>query len=169
MFYSSYYDSPLGPIMLAADGDALIGLWFEGQKYFAASMHGEIVKKDLPVFTATKRWLDAYFSGKAPAITELPLAPIGGEFRQAVWAALCEIPYGTVCTYGDIAQKVAVRLNKSGMLSRAVGVAVGHNPISLIIPCHRVIGAGGKLTGYAGGIDKKLALLKLEGIDLSGK
>ena len=165
MFYSSCYKSPLGSIMLAANGDSLVGLWFENQKYFAAAMPDEIEEKEVAVLTAAKRWLDDYFDGRNPAITALPLAPAGSEFRHTVWKLLCEIPYGTVCSYGDIAGKIRAKSGSSGALSRAVGGAVGHNPISLIIPCHRVIGANGTLTGYAGGVDKKLELLKLEGVD----
>lgn len=124
-------------------------------------------KDDLPVFDAAKGWLDRYFAGKQPAISELPLRPIGGEFRQHVWRLLCEIPYGEVTTYGEIAQKVAVKMNKTTMSSQAVGGAVGHNPISIVIPCHRVVGTNGSLTGYAGGIGTKVKLLELEGADMS--
>ena len=122
----------------------------------------------LPVFGLAKKWLDAYFAGEKPAISELPLAPNGGEFRQAVWDILCEIPYGQCTTYGAIAQKMAARMGKKTMSSQAVGGAVGHNPISIIIPCHRVVGANGSLTGYAGGIDKKIKLLQHEGADMFG-
>jgi methylated-DNA-[protein]-cysteine S-methyltransferase len=120
-------------------------------------------KNEMPVFTATKKWLDRYFSCEKPAISELPLAPIGGMFRQEVWAILCEIPYGEVITYKDISKK----MKRENMSSQAVGGAVGHNPISIIIPCHRVVGANGNLTGYAGGISKKIKLLELEGVDIS--
>ncbi len=169
MFYSTGYTSPLGAITLASDGENLVGLWMDGQKYFAATLKGPVTEKaDLPVFAAVKKWLDAYFAGKKPAIAALPLAPIGGEFRKAVWNILCEIPYGQCATYGEIAKKAAVRLGRKSMSSQAVGGAVGHNPISIIIPCHRVVGAGGSLTGYAGGIGKKVKLLELEGVDMSG-
>jgi methylated-DNA-[protein]-cysteine S-methyltransferase len=126
-----------------------------------------IAKNDMPVFTAAKRWLDRYFAGKKPAISALPLAPPGGAFRQGVWGILCEIPYGEVITYGGIAQKMAAKMNKERMSSQAVGGAVGHNPLSLIIPCHRVVGSNGSLTGYAGGIRTKVKLLEMEGVDLS--
>ncbi len=169
MLYSTGYASPLGAITLASDGANLIGLWFDGQKYFAATVKGDIMEKpDLPVFGKARKWLDAYFSGKNPASSGLSLAPAGGEFRKTVWDILCEIPYGQCATYGEIAKKAAARLGKGNMSSQAVGGAVGHNPISIIIPCHRVVGAGGNLTGYAGGIGKKIALLELEGVDASG-
>lgn len=168
MYYSTHYTSPLGLIMLASDGDSLVGLWIEGQKYFGDTVDEDMTEKDgLPVFTATKNWLDKYFAGQKPAISDLPLAPIGGAFRKAVWDILCEIPYGEYITYGDIAKVVAVRMGKVSMSSQAVGGAVGHNPISIIIPCHRVVGANGSLTGYAGGISKKIKLLEHEGVDMS--
>ncbi len=122
---------------------------------------------NLPILTATKNWLDKYFAGQRPAISDLPLAPNGGAFRTAVWNILCEIPYGEVITYGDIAKKMAVKMNKASMSSQAVGGAVGHNPISIIIPCHRVVGSNGSLTGYSGGIGKKIKLLEHEGVDMS--
>ncbi len=168
MIYSTKYLSPIGNIMLASDGDNLIGLWLEGQKYFARTVTDEITEKnDLPVFILTCSWLDKYFSGQKPTISDLPLAPRGGDFRKDVWDILCAIPYGEVITYGEIAKMIATRLNKASMSSQAVGGAVGHNPISIIIPCHRVVGANGSLTGYAGGIDKKITLLEHEGIDMS--
>ncbi len=168
MYHSTTYASPIGGITLACDGDNLVGLWNEGQKYHGGAIREEMTEKhDMPVFAAAKTWLDRYFAGERPAIAELPLAPIGGEFRQAVWNLLCAIPYGEVATYGDIAKKLAARMGKSSMSSQAVGGAVAHNPISIIIPCHRVVGTGGSLTGYAGGIDKKIKLLQLEGADLA--
>ena len=168
MFYSTYYPSPLGLLLLASDGDNLVGLWIEGQKYYGGSVDKAMTAKDdLKVFIAAKKWLDNYFAGQKPAISDLPLAPAGGEFRKAVWNILCEIPYGECITYGDIAKKIAVRMNKTKMSGQAVGGAVGHNPISIIIPCHRVVGANGSLTGYAGGIGKKIKLLEHEGVDMS--
>lgn len=168
MFYSTHYSSPVGSLLLASDGDNLVGLWIEGQKYYGGTVDKAIMAKDdLPVFSAAKYWLDKYFSGQKPAISALPLAPIGGEFRKAVWDILCEIPYGECMTYGDIAKIMAIRMNKTRMSSQAVGGAVGHNPISIIIPCHRVVGANGSLTGYAGGIGKKIMLLEHEGVDMS--
>lgn len=168
MAYSMKYPSPLGPIMMASDGNNIIGLWIEGQKYFTGTVKEEIAEnEDLSVFAEARKWLDQYFARKNPAISALPLAPRGGEFRKAVWDILCEIPYGGFTTYGEIAKKMAARLGKATMSSQAVGGAVGHNPISIIIPCHRVVGANGSLTGYAGGIDKKIRLLELEGVNLS--
>ena len=168
MFYSAHYSSPLGLIMLASNGESLVGLWIEGQKYFGDTvMEGMIEKPDLPVFTATKNWLDKYFAGQKPTISDLSLAPNGSAFRKAVWEILCDIPYGECITYGEIAKIMAARMNKSSMSSQAVGGAVAHNPISIIIPCHRVVGSNGSLTGYAGGIDKKIKLLEHEGVDMS--
>jgi methylated-DNA-[protein]-cysteine S-methyltransferase len=169
MYYSTHYSSPIGPLMLASDDKNIVGLWMERQKYFGDTLPEEPTEKnDVPVLSAAKKWLDRYFDGKRPAISELPLAPIGGEFRQGVWSILCEIPYGEVTTYGEIAKKIAIRMNKQKMSAQAVGGAVGHNPISIIIPCHRVVGTGGSLTGYSGGVNKKLKLLEFEGVDISG-
>jgi methylated-DNA-[protein]-cysteine S-methyltransferase len=169
MYYSTIYSSFVGAtITLASDGDNLTGLWLGGQKYHGNTIFGEMTENnDMPIFVLAKKWLDRYFIGEKPAISELPLAPVGGKFRQEVWNILCEIPYGEIVTYGDIAKKMATKMNKSSMSSQAVGGAVGHNPISIIIPCHRVIGASGSLTGYAGGVDKKIKLLELEGVDMS--
>ena len=168
MTYTTSYSSPVGQLMLASEGESLIGLWLEGQKYFAASVKDGLEENSgLPIFTVTKKWLDAYFCGLEPAASELPLAPRGSDFRKAVWEILCDIPYGHYITYGEIAKKMAARMNKAGMSSQAVGGAVGHNPISIIIPCHRVVGTNGSLTGYAGGLENKKKLLALEGVDLS--
>ena len=168
MYFSTTYPSPVGMLTLASDGEHLTGLWMEGQKYFGGTITEPMARQDgLPVFHAAKSWLDRYFAGGRPKPSELPLRPQGGEFRQAVWRMLCDIPYGEVTTYGEIAKKVAVELGKKTMSSQAVGGAVGHNPISIIIPCHRVVGSGGSLTGYAGGIAAKLRLLEHEGVELS--
>lgn len=168
MLYTARHASPLGGITLAGDGENLIGLWLDGQKYFAATIQNRVAEKsDLPIFSKAKKWLDAYFAGEKPAISQLPLAPIGSDFRKAVWDILCEIPYGHCTTYGEIVKKMAVRMHTKSMSSQAVGGAVGHNAISIIIPCHRVVGANGSLTGFAGGIDKKIKLLELEGVDMS--
>ena len=168
MYYTTQYESMIGPMVLASDGGSLVGLWNNPQKYFAATLECEAATKDdLPVFVDSKNWLDAYFAGKNPAISALPLAPSGNAFRLAVWKELCEIPYGTCVTYGAIAKDIAKCMHKKSMSSQAVGGAVGHNPISIIIPCHRVIGANGNLTGYAGGIDKKIKLLEHEGVDMA--
>lgn len=168
MYYSTTYPSPVGLLTLACDGEDLVGLWTEGQKYHGDTIPEAMIEKDdMPVFDATKKWLHRYFLGERPNPSELPLAPIGGEFRQDVWHILCEIPYGEVTTYGGIAKKMAEKMGKKSMSSQAVGGAVGHNPISIIIPCHRVVGSNGSLTGYAGGIDIKIKLLELERVDLS--
>lgn len=161
MTYWRKLESPLGPLSLASDGEAITGLWLEGQKYFAAGLEAEAAERpDLPVFRQTEAWLDAYFEKRdLPPLP--PLAPRGSGFRKRVWKALLEIPYGQTYTYGELAE----RLRSS---PRAVGGAVGHNPISVLIPCHRVVGTDGSLTGYAGGVEKKRFLLELEGADLSG-
>lgn len=154
--------------MLAADGKNIIGAWIDGQKYFAQSIKSELIETDdLEIFKLTKIWLDRYFAGEQPDISELSLAPQGNNFRQEVWEILKSIPYGEVITYGDIAKQIARRHGKQKMSAQAVGGAVGHNPISVIIPCHRVVGAGGNLTGYAGGINLKIKLLQHEGVDTS--
>lgn len=169
MLYRTEYPSPLGNLTLAGDGRGLAGLWLEGQKYFGGTVSGELVPGDeLPVFDDARAWLDRYFAGERPDPLEVPLAPQGGPFRQTVWALLREIPYGETTTYGRLAQEAAKRLGRETMSAQAVGGAVGHNPISILIPCHRVVGSGGSLTGYAGGIEKKLWLLRHEGADVSG-
>ena len=167
MQYTSHYESPIGGITLASDGKALTGLWFDGQKYFADTLTKNHEEQELPVFTETKRWLDIYFSGKAPDFTP-PLAMLCTEFRKAVWNILLSIPYGRTMTYGEIAKRLAKEKGLDHMSAQAVGGAVGHNSISLIIPCHRVVGTSGSLTGYAGGIDKKIWLLEHEGVDMDG-
>ena len=171
MFYSSLYPSPVGEITLVCDekGEALVGLWVEGQKYFLSSLQSLPTAMDaLPIFCRVKDWLDRYFAGEKPVIAELKLAPMGGTFRQEVWAILRQIPYGQVMTYSEIGKRVAARRGLAGMSSQAVGGAVGHNPLSIIIPCHRVVGSRGSLTGYAAGIEKKIWLLEHEGVDMSG-
>ena len=166
MVYSCKYKSPLGDILVAADEVGLIGLWFEGQKYFADTLPDEHISQETKVLTEAKKWLDVYFSGEEPKFTP-PLHPAGSEFRQAVWQILLQIPYGKTITYGEIARKMAEMKKTSRMSAQAVGGAVGHNEISIIIPCHRVVGTNGSLTGYAGGIDKKIALLELEHVDMN--
>lgn len=168
MYYSAVYDSPIGRLTLCAFENKIAGLWMDGQKYFGASIPEKMIEKsDYPVFDRARAWLDSYFSGQQPKITDLPLSPIGGDFRQGVWQILCEIPYGQVITYGDIAKKMAARLGLETMSGQAVGGAVGHNPISIIIPCHRVVGTNGSLTGFAGGVQTKIKLLEHEGVDTS--
>ena len=167
MDYTHHYDSPLGGITLAADGAALTGLWFDGQKHFAASLAAEHEEAALPVFEEAARWLDLYFGGERPDFTP-PLSPRGSPFRRAVWELLLTIPYGQTMRYGQIAALLAQRRGLARVSAQAVGGAVGHNPVSLIIPCHRVVGADGSLTGYAGGVERKLRLLTLEKADLRG-
>lgn len=168
MFYRTDYKSPVGLLTLASDGTNLNGLWLCGQKYFGGTIPEEMKENgSIPVFDQAKDWLNQYFAGKKPLISDLPLAPIGGEFRQNVWEILCKIPYGQVTTYGEIARQIAEKLGRPTMSAQAVGGAVGHNPISIIIPCHRVVGTNRSLTGYAGGIDKKVWLLTHEGVDIS--
>lgn len=159
--YAYHYESPLGGVTLASDGDALTGLWFDGQKYFPDNLPGECGERRLPVFARTEEWLNVYFSGKAPDFTP-KLRMITTDFRKTVWEILLSIPFGQTMTYGQIAATVAERKGIPRMSAQAVGGAVARNAISLVIPCHRVIGADGSLTGYAGGIDRKIKLLALE-------
>lgn len=163
MIWTGRYDSPVGELLLASDGERLTGLWLKGQKYYAAGMAEAEEKAGLPVFGTVRHWLDRYFAAERPDPRELPLAPAGTEFRRAVWALLLDIPYGSVTTYGRLAGEYE-RVSGRKTSPRAVGSAVGHNPISIIIPCHRVVGADGSLTGYAGGVENKRLLLELEGI-----
>lgn len=162
MDYMYHYSSPLGGITLASNGTHLIGLWFDGQKYFADTLQNPVQEESLPIFKDTCRWLDMYFSGKKPSFTP-PIQMRTTPFRKQVWEILLQIPYGHTMTYGEISDKIAKEKGIKKMSAQAVGGAVGHNSISLIIPCHRVVGANGNLTGYAGGLDKKIYLLKLEG------
>lgn len=162
MLYKTYYSSPIGTLLLVSDEKNLLGLWIKNSKYYLANIKEPIIEKETKILLKTKDWLDCYFKKENPKIKELPLKPTGTLFQQEVWSLLCEIPYGTTTTYKDIAGKIAKNKNKHTFSCQAVGSAIGHNPISIIIPCHRVIGSNGKLTGYAGGIDKKLTLLKLE-------
>ncbi len=167
MIYTQHYESPLGGILLAADETGLTGLWFDGEKYYADNLAAEHEARDTQALGAAKRWLDVYFAGKEPDFLP-PLHPIGSAFRQEVWQLLLEIPYGQTTTYGALARRLAERRGLRHMSAQAVGGAVGHNEISILIPCHRVVGTSGSLTGYAGGIDKKLSLLRLEQVNLSG-
>ena len=166
MQYTSHYYSPMGDILLAADEIGLTGLWFEGQKYFALHLEKEHEEREIPIFDQAKEWLDVYFSGKEPDFT-VPLHFTGTDFQNEVWKILCTIPYGQTMTYGEIAKQIAARKGLPRMSAQAVGGAVGHNEISIIVPCHRVVGANGSLTGYAGGIDKKIKLLQLEKVDMN--
>lgn len=166
MAYIDYYHSPLGKIVLASDTTSLTGLWFENQKYFGSTLTEPTEQKQLPIFEQTKQWLTIYFSGKAPDFRPA-LSLKGTDFRKAVWEIMLTIPFGQTMTYKAIAEKYAKRNGLSQMSAHAIGNAVSHNPISLIIPCHRIVGTNGSLTGYAGGLDKKVQLLTLEKIDLS--
>lgn len=161
MQYISYYDSPLGRLLLAADEEGLVGAWFEGQKYFARGLAKECEERETPTLAAAKRWLDVYFSGREPDIS-VPLHLSGTAFQKDVWQILCGIPYGETTTYGKITKKMEERDGRACVSARAVGDAVGHNPVSVIVPCHRVVGADGRLTGYAGGLERKARLLALE-------
>ena len=163
MIYTSIYESPLGPLLLASEGESLTGLWLPGQKYYAAGLPENAVEAPtLPALRAAAEWLDAYFAGDKPEVQALKMAPRGSEFQRLVWELLREIPYGETTTYGTLAAKAETRLGRK-TAARAVGAAVGRNPISIIIPCHRVLGADRSLTGYAGGLDKNEWLLRHEG------
>lgn len=163
MVFTQRYASPLGGLLLAADEQGLIGLWFDGARHFAANLPEAREEKRTPILDETARWLDDYFSGGQPDFTP-PLHLIGSAFRLRVWARLLEIPYGQTTTYGALAK----RLGGVHMSAQAVGGAVGHNPISIIVPCHRVVGANGSLTGYAGGLERKVRLLEIEKTDMTG-
>lgn len=169
MYYYSNYRSPLGNIILASNDHSIIGLYIGNHKYLDSLLEEDIIEnKDINVIKEGVKWLDDYFDGNKPSISRLSLAPRGGEFRQEVWSLLLEIPYGQLTTYGDIAKEVAKRMGKEKMSAQAVGGAIGHNPISIIIPCHRVVGKSGSLTGYGGGIETKVKLLEHEGVDMTG-
>lgn len=167
MKYISYYNSPLGKIMLTSDGEAVTGAWFEGEPEFEPDRNKNGTFKAIPVFKEARIWLDMYFSGKDPGKIPL-LRTEGTKFQKRVWAVLLQIPYGKTMTYGAIAKEIMKETGQKKMSAQAVGGAVGRNPVSIFCPCHRVIGAGGKLTGYAGGVDKKRALLALEKADMTG-
>ena len=165
MIFTCHYDSPLGGILLAADVVGLTGLWFDGAKYFADNLPPAHTAQETPILAEAKHWLDVYFAGREPNFTP-PLHPVGSPFRQAVWEMLLQISYGETTTYGELARQLAAQRGLPRMSAQAVGGAVGHNEISLIIPCHRVVGTNGSLTGYAGGIAKKIKLLELERNDM---
>lgn len=163
--YIYQYDSPIGILTMASDKKNLTGLWIAEQKYFGRTLSKNLEPAYIPIFKQTSDWLDAYFAGKNP-VMDIPVSPQGSPFSKKVWMELLNIPYGTTVTYGSIAKKIVQDPQKAAKSAQAVGLAVGHNPISILIPCHRVIGADGNLTGFAGGLDKKIFLLKLEGIPL---
>ena len=161
MINTKHYTSPIGDILLASKNEKLIGAWFEGQRYYLSDFK-DIAEKEDKILSRTINWLDRYFNGDKPSVNELDLAPEGTDFRCEVWKMLCEIPYGKTTTYKEIADRIAEKRGVEKMAAQAVGGAVGHNPIAIIIPCHRVVGSDGSLTGYAGGLDKKIFLLKHE-------
>ena len=163
MEYTKRYESPLGMILLASDEESLTGLWFEGQRFFSRTLSAEQEEKETEIIRETEGWLDSYFRGERPE-NILNLNPRGTDFQKKVWNILREIPYGSTISYGDIATRIAREEGKGSMSSQAVGSAVSHNPISIIIPCHRVIGRNGSLTGYAGGLDRKKRLLEIENL-----
>ena len=167
MVFTCHYDSPLGGILLAADEIGLTGLWFRGGRYFADTLPPTARERETPILAEARRWLDIYFTGKEPDFLP-PLHPIGSDFRQAVWQILLMIPYGKTMTYGEIARVLAEKQGLPRMSAQAVGGAVGHNAISILIPCHRVVGTGGSLTGYGGGIERKVKLLELEQVNMRG-
>ena len=169
----AHYESPLGGITMACDEDGLVGLWFDRQKYFGQTASsplpemtvGQKAKFDTislcPILEQTKEWLDVYFTGRQPSFTP-PLHLNGSPFRMAVWQMLLDIPFGQTTTYGELARRIACEQGRTTMSAQAVGGAVGHNPIGLIVPCHRVVGCNGSLTGYAAGTERKLWLLRME-------
>ncbi len=179
MYYTMKYHSPIGTLTLAGNEGGLAGLWIEGQKYYGGSILNELADGKTQedqgtasgeaglILEKAKDWLEQYFNNQRPMPDILPLRPAGSEFQKKVWKILCEIPYGQVVTYGEIAKKMAANMNREHMSAQAVGGAIGHNPISIIIPCHRVVGSKGSMRGYAGGIEKKRMLLEWEGVDVS--
>ena len=168
IYYKTEYKSPLGIITICCDEDEkVVGLFFKNQKYFADNIDGKITENNnLKIFVTVKSWLDKYFAGKKPNIKEIPIKFIGNDFRKSVWKILYKIPYGKTVTYGDVAKQIAKQKDIAKMSAQAIGGAVGHNPISIIVPCHRVVGKNGKLTGYAAGLDKKKKLLELEQVNM---
>lgn len=165
MKYTSTYKTPLGNVLLAADETGLTGLWFEGAKFYAAGLAPEHEEKELPVFETAKEWLKAYFAGQNPDVSPR-LHMTGSPFRTRIWELLLQIPYGQTMTYGELAARIAKEQGIPRMSAQAVGGAVAHNPISIMIPCHRMVGSNGSLTGYAGGIPRKVELLTLEGVSM---
>ena len=168
MHYLNHYESPLGAMTMASDGDRLTGLWFDGQKYDRSTINDEAaLEPDLPVFTQTTQWLDSYFGGTDPGFTP-PIRVEGSDFKRMVTSIMLSIPFGATSTYARIAAEVARRTGRKQMSAQAVGGAVGRNPIVLIVPCHRVLASNGGLRGYAGGVDRKERLLQMEGVNVSG-
>lgn len=163
MYYFAHYSSPIGKLTIASTTKSIVGLWIENQKYFPNITDDTYVNENISILKKCKKWLDNYFNKMPQGISELELSPAGTPFQQKVWSIIITIPYGETMTYGNIAKIISSNTRK--MCSRAVGHAVGLNHISIIIPCHRVLGYNNRITGYAGGIDKKIQLLKHEGID----
>lgn len=159
--YVTRLPSPLGEITLSSDGEALTGLWLEGQRFFARTLPATAVEQALPVFEKTKQWLDIYFRGEEPG-DDPPIRCSGTPFQRTVWRMLRTIPYGKTLSYGELARRISEESGRASVSARAVGGAVARNPVAILIPCHRVLGANAALTGYAGGLDRKLWLLKLE-------
>ena len=167
MYYYICYPSMIGDLYVVSDYDSIKGLWLVGEKYFNEDVFIDAMKNEkLPILKEASAWLDDYFDGKRPSPNDIKLSPMGSKFRQQVWKELVDIPYGSVISYGEIANKLA-KINKTNPATQAVGGAVSHNPISIIIPCHRVVGKDGNLTGYAGGLDRKIKLLEHEGVDIT--
>ncbi len=165
-FFSVYESSLVGRLTLTSDGEGLAGCWFERGRFAGGGAAAGLVQKDdLPAFDAARRWLDRYFAGEKPVPDELDLRPVGSEFRQLVWSELRRIGYGQTTTYGEVARRIEARTGRRAC-AQAVGGAVGHNPLGIIVPCHRVVGTNGALTGFAGGLDAKVALLGLEGVEV---
>ena len=163
MEYIHAIKSPVGTLTVSSDGQNVSGLWIEGQNYFAKTLGKDVLKQDLPVFEKVREWLAVYFSGKEPGFMP-PLMPRGSPFQKSIWKYLCTITYGKTTTYGELAKQFESENKSKQTSARAIGGAVGRNPISILIPCHRVIGKNGNLTGYAGGITAKITLLQLEGV-----
>lgn len=167
MYYYYIYNSPVGKLTIASNEKNIVGLWLDKQKYYMDVLEDkEYQEKETEVIKLAEKWLDRYFNKEKPEINELPIEFIGSDFRKQIWKILAEIPYGKVVTYGDIAKQIAKQKGIKTMSAQAVGGAVGHNPISIIIPCHRVVGANGSLTGYAGGVEIKAKLLEFEGVEM---
>ena len=165
MNYFSTYDSPLGELVLAANDGALTGLWMAGQRFFASGLPSNSIKGTNDVLKEAECWLDSYFAGERIELGDIPIQMQGTPFQKEVFELIAQIPYGCFVTYGDLASDIAHKRGITKMSAQAIGGAVGHNPISIIVPCHRVLAAGGKLGGYGGGLENKRFLLRLEGID----
>lgn len=168
IYYYYIYNSPVGKLTIASNEENVVGLWLDGQKYYMEVLEDkEYQEKETEVIKLAEKWLDKYFNNEKPEIDELPIEFIGSDFRKQIWKILSKIPYGKVITYGDIAKQIAKRKGIRTMSAQAVGGAIAHNPISVIIPCHRVVGANGSLTGYSGGVKVKIKLLEFEGVDIT--